>query len=281
MDTIIGDYYQENFQLKNSSIINFEFNTQGFLIYEVVRVVEGVLLFLEDHLERLHNSLLGLGITKKYNLPELVNSLKSLVSVNENRTGNIKLLCKLQAGELHIVAYYIPIEYPNPEMYRSGVKLVTYAIERPDPNIKQVLISESIRKEIDNTRIKTLAYEVLLINSEGCITEGSKSNIFFVNDGLMFSPPEKVFLNGITRKHVVNIARKKNIRLFTRNISFNEIRNYKSAFICGTSPKILPVNFIEDIPLQVNNETTGTIMDEYDLEIKDYIENSSDYKPES
>ena len=281
MDTIIGDYYQEDLQLKNSAKINFQFNTRGFLIYEVFRVTGGVLLFLDDHLERLHRSLLGLGIAKKCNASELINSLKSLVLINENRTGNIKLLCKLQDGELHMVAYYFPHEYPTFEMYRSGIKLVTYAIERPDPNVKQVFISESIRREIENTRIKTLAYEVLLINSKGYITEGSKSNIFFINEGQLFSPPEKVILNGITRRHIVNIARKKNIPMLVRAIGYTEIGNYESAFICGTSPKILPVNSIDDIPLKVNNEITGIIMNEYDLEIQNYIKNNLVNKPES
>lgn len=272
MDTIIGEYYHENGQAKQSSRINFSFDTQGYLIYEVLRTNRGVLIFLEDHVERLNRSLTSLGIQKKCDTENLQKSLKELLTLNENRTGNIKILCKLTDNELYFAAYYIPHEYPANEMYQNGVKLITYKIERPDPDIKQVHVSEYLRKEIELARKRASAYEVLLIDSKGHITEGSRSNLFLIKNENLYSPPDKSILPGITREYVLQIAWDLNIKVIKNVISYTDIKTYESGFICGTSPKILPINSIDECNLYVENEITHSIQNKYDSIIQEYID---------
>lgn len=272
MDIISGDFYQENCQTKNSSLINFKYDTQDYLIYEVLRTTLGVVIFFEDHLERMKNSLVSLGIRKRCDAKNIHNCLKNLIALNGYRTGNVKLLCKIAGDKLYFTSYYIPHEYPSDDLYRKGVKLITYKIERPDPDIKQVHVSEFIRKEIESVKAQAPAYEVLLIDRKGFITEGSRSNIFLINNGKLYSPPDESLLPGITRKYVLRIARDKKIQIIRKPIRHTEISTYESAFICGTSPKILPVNTINNCTLQINNEITYLILKEYNSIIQKYIE---------
>jgi len=273
MDRIVSEFYQENLQIKASSGINFQFDTKNYFIYEVIRTTNGVLLFLEDHLNRMKTGLSGFDLKKNYCESDIRNILLQLLLANRNRIGNIKLLCKIFKKELFYAAYYIAHEYPSEQMYRKGIKLTTYIIERPDPNIKQVVISERIRKTIDNTKIQTSAYEILLVDHNGCITEGSKSNIFFVRDKKLYSPPEDKILKGITRKHVLQIARKNKIGVNFIQIKLLDVNQYDSAFICGTSPKVMPVKSIDSNYLVVNNKITDLILREYDNDIQSYIKN--------
>ena len=272
MDTIIGEYYHENGLAKQSSGINYKFDTHDYLIYEVLRTTRGVLIFFEDHLERLNNSLKSLGIQKKCDAESLQNSLKELLTLNGNRTGNIKIVCKLTGEKLYFAAYYIPHEYPSVKMYQNGVKLITYEIERTDPDIKQVHVSEYVRNEIELARKRATAYEVLLMDNKGHITEGSRSNFFLIKNEKLFSPPDESLLPGITRKYVLQIARDFDIPIIKIPISYAEINSYESGFICGTSPKILPVNSIDTCRLQVENKITHSIQNKYDSIIQEYID---------
>ncbi len=272
MDIISGDFYQENCQTKNSSLLNFKYDTQDYLIYEVLRTTKGVLIFFEDHLERMKNSLDSLGIRKRCDAEYIHNCMEDLIALNGNRTGNVKLLCKMAGNKLYYTVYYIPHEYPSDDLYRKGVKLITNKIERSDPDIKQVHVSEYIRKEIESLKTQASAYEVLLIDRKGFITEGSRSNIFLINNGKLYSPPDESLLPGITRKYVLRIARDKKIQIIKKPIRYNEVNTYESAFICGTSPKILPVNTINNCTLQINNEITYLILKEYNSIIQKYIE---------
>jgi branched-chain amino acid aminotransferase len=271
MDTIVSEFYLEDFKTKTSSLINYQFNTQNFLIYEVIRTKNGVTLFLEDHLERMKNSLIKLGLGNKFHESEVKKYLEQLVEKNNNQIGNIKLLCSNFQNELFFAAYYIQHEYPTNLMYKRGIKLITFPIERPDPHLKQVIVSEKIRNTIENTRLKESAYEILLIDQRNCITEGSKSNIFFICNGKLFSPPEEKILQGITRKYVLQIARGVGIKINYIEINLSDISHYDSAFICGTSTKIMPVKSIDNNNFEVKNPVTYLLMNEYNQIIKHYI----------
>ena len=272
MDSIVSKFYQENLETKSSAQRNYQFNSQDYLIYEVIRTSEGVALFLEDHLARMRGALSVLTLEKRFHESEVHSCLELLMDTNRNQTGNIKLLCKPFKKQLFYAAYYIPHVYPTDIMYRRGVKLVTYEIERPDPKIKQVLVSERIQSALESSRIRESAYEILLIDQSGCITEGSKSNIFFIRDGRMYSPPENKILSGITRKHILQIAGKNNIDVNFHEILLSGINQYDSAFICGTSPKIMPVKRINRCNFKVRNPITDLLLKEYNSEIQQYID---------
>jgi branched-chain amino acid aminotransferase len=276
MDTIVGNYYVIDNKLLNSIEINFQFNNSEYLIYEVIRTSNGVLLFLEDHLERLYNSIKKLNLEKNYNEKNVVSLLRLLVKENTRLEGNIKLLCKTVNHKMIYAAYYIPHFYPSEEMYRHGVKLITYEIERNDPQIKQVKINEKINEAIKYALQNTGAFEALLINHEGHITECSKSNFFLINGNFLYSAPEESILKGITRNYVLKIAKQLGFENKPSFIKIENIENYEAAFICGTSPKVMPVKAIDGIEFNVGHKTLQSIKLHFDKLLADYFKKHID-----
>jgi branched-chain amino acid aminotransferase len=271
MDTIAGDYYVIDDKLLNSSEINFQFNNSEYLFYEVMRTTRGIVLFLEEHLERLFNSIRNFDLERNTNTISIQNSLQLLIDRSAELEGNIKLLCKPLISGISFAAYFIPYFYPDENMYKQGIKLTTYAVERNEPQIKQIKTNEEIKREINHELQNSGAFEVLLVNRAGYITEGSKSNFFLIRGNSLYSAPEEIILKGITRNYVLNIANSLGIRNIPTLIKTEELADYEAAFICGTSPKVMPVKTINKMEFDVKHNAIQDIRREYDRIIENYL----------
>jgi len=282
MDTIFGQYFLDNNEYNSCRSIGFKFNSAGFTLYEVIRVINGSLLFLDDHLERLNSGLKRLRTDNEPDWENLRVQLYQLIRANNLPEGNLKLLCQVNAQDFRFAAFYIPHFYPNESMYRKGVKLICYPAQRPDPQLKQLGISEKIKGEIEEIRQKANAYEVLLVNEDGYITEGSKSNFFLIKDSVLFTAPESEILNGITRKYVLTFADREGLKVNEIHFSQSDLYKYDAGFICGTSPKILGVSSIDNQVFNRNNSIIDLLSNRYDSVILEYIiNNHAKYKSES
>jgi branched-chain amino acid aminotransferase len=147
--------------------------------------------------------------------------------------------------------YFIEPIYPSPEQYRIGVPAILYYAERKDPESK--VINHKLRSEIYHKLIMENAYEALLVNRDNCITEGSRSNIFFIKAGKLFTAPEKKVLSGITRQHILEICKEKGIDVEFRCVMAETLPEYESAFMTGTSPVVLPFSRIGNVKFNVNH----------------------------
>ncbi len=127
---------------------------------------------------------------------------------NHFKDGNIRICLQRSKGpDPDLLCYFVPWIYPDECTYKRGVQLVSYAHERPNPGIKKWddRFRSNVKKKIID---KHGVYEALLLNKQGEITEGSRSNIFFIDaSNRLITPPEKSILPGITRKYVVQICR--------------------------------------------------------------------------
>jgi len=231
--------------------------------YEVVRLIDGKLLFLPDHLERLRQSISGSGTDYPGN-HKIINNLRLLASENPFREGNIRICLHHSNGNEPVLqCYFIPYVYPDTTMYKKGVKLVTYPHTRPNPGIKKWddLFRSSVGKYIREHGV----YEAALINPENQITEGSRSNIFYIDQaGSLITIPEKKVLPGITRKYVLEIAEKKGIRIVEKTVTTEELDSLVSVFISGTSPKVLPVKQIDEYYFDVDHPLIQLLMNQFE-----------------
>ena len=116
-------------------------------------------------------------------------------------------------------------------------------------------------------------YESLLVDREGCITEGSKSNFFLIRNNCLFSAPEGTILQGITRKYVLDIAAEKGISVIHQKITMNDLGKYEAAFICGTSPKILPVRKVNAIQYDPEHPILKILIESYNTIMETHIHN--------
>ena len=93
MDTAILDYFSFNGDIKQTN--DFYIPDEGKKLYEVVRIIEGVPLFMEMHLERLKNSIKLAGMNSRFELEKIIESFREVIRLNDNKEGNIKLVITL------------------------------------------------------------------------------------------------------------------------------------------------------------------------------------------
>ena len=241
----------------------------GNPIYEVLRVEEGIPLFFEDYFNRLQNSISISNIKYNINREGILKTLYRLIKSNELKSGYIKLIFTVSKEGQHFIAYIMQAYKPEPEEYNTGVKSILLHEERPNPNAK--VWNGSFRKKAKDYIEKSNAFEAILVNNDGNITEGSRSNIFFIKNDVVFTPPENIILPGITRKKVVDICFSIKQRVFIENISFINLNEYDSAFLTGTSRKIVPVKSIDNIEFEAGSDLLKKISRLYDNRVSEYI----------
>jgi len=274
MENLVGQYYIENGEIISISAFP-ETDTDNIIIYEVIRLTNKVPLFFEEHYNRLINSvyLAKFNISKLPSKQIVYSALHQLINKNNIDIGNIKLgLMFTKTGEfLSLKMYFIPHHYPSLEDYENGVNLITHSAIRKQPNIK--IRNRSLRNKA-NELIKTNnVFEILLINENNLVTEGSRSNIFFVKNDNIYTAKSSDILKGITWQYVIRICNELGIKVFQQDIKLSEIAEFESCFITGTSPKIMPVSEINDVKFIVKNYITSQIMNKYEQIISNYIQN--------
>ncbi|SKA84865.1 branched-chain amino acid aminotransferase [Caloramator quimbayensis] len=237
-------------------------------IYEVIRIIDKVPIFLEEHYERLKHSAEIIGYKLNLSIESIKENINKMIELNYVDNYNIKIVLNDFNLNLNEYYYFIKSTYPEPKMYKEGVKACLYHAVRENPNAK--IINAELRNEINNILNKGKYYEAILVNN-GEITEGSRSNIFFIKDDSLYTSPLSKVLPGITRQKILNLCQKNNINIYEYPIYANEIESYDAAFISGTSPKVLPISKINDISFNTQNKLLLKIMNLYDEEIKIYI----------
>jgi branched-chain amino acid aminotransferase len=270
MKECINDYYIENNQVIKCDEFNEEVISEGKSIYEVIRVIEGTPLFLKEHLARMENSCKLEGKTMLLENSELEKSFKELFKFNNIQFGNVKLVFNYKDSNNTSLLYFIKHSYPKYEQYENGVDTTLFFGERSNPNAK--VINLSFRNQVEKIMKEKDAYEAILIDKDGFITEGSKSNIFMVDGDEVVTSPLNMVLPGITRNVIINIIKELGMKFEERKISYKEIHKLNGLFITGTSPKVLPIKSVDDIFFKSSkNENILKIMEKYDNMVKKYI----------
>lgn len=260
----INKFYIENGAIK--SIEDWNEDKDGKLIYEVIRIINGKPLFYEEHYYRMTNSFKLNNYSFKIGIEELRGYIHELVKVNNCNEGNIKMIFNTNSNKFKI--FYIKHSYPTDEMYKEGVDTILYFGERENPNAKVINMSfrEAVNKEIKDND----AYEGILVNRNGFITEGSRSNIFFVKEDKIYTSRVEAVLPGVTRTEIIKVARNNGIEIVEENIKYTELSNFDVLFISGTSPNILPIRRVNEIKFNVNNNLLRKLMELFQKEIEIY-----------
>jgi branched-chain amino acid aminotransferase len=258
---VLGETYVINGSL--ADVKGFVPDMSAQIYYEVVRVKDQKIYFLEDHLKRLKKSLDGSGCAYPGDAL-ILDSLKLVLAHNSISEGNLRicLQCGADPSPAYL-CYFIPHLYPEPQMYREGVDLLSYPHERVNPGIK--LWDDAFRKSVWQFIRDRQVYEVLLQNRHGLITEGSRSNVFFLDrQERLLTPPVKEVLPGITRHYVIQIAQVLGLDTKEEYTALYEIGKYSACFITGTSPKVLPVRTLDGHVFNANHPILHQLMTEYD-----------------
>jgi len=244
-------------------------------VYEVMRVVDKVPVFIEDHYERFENSLKNFELKNYPSIEELKSIIGTICEKNSIRFGNLRFEMYFDESTSTFALYQIPHFYPTEELYVNGVHLVSFKIERQNPHIKQSVVNSEVRSRIASMQKEENAYEVVLINHMNEITEGSKSNIFFTSGTTLYTAPSNVILEGITRKQLIKLVNNAGIPVTENSIFLNKINEFDGCFLTGTSPKILPVKSIDSVAFNPNHSLVQKLMNLFNNHINDYCRNYS------
>lgn len=261
----MSEYYKEQY-LYNSVICS----TSSFddslmenkpIVYEVIRLVKSKAFNPEDNYKRLLNSVKIAEINYKITFSEMLYKINLLAKINNVQDGNIKFVVFNEDGKTSSLMYFIKHHYPTEKEKINGVNTLCLQEERENPNAK--VINNKLREKANSLIQKEDVFEILLINSEGFLTEGSRSNLFFIKDRMVYTSEDKFVLVGTARKRTLEICNNYNIDVIKTRVKADNIVEYDAAFLTGTSLGVLPIAKINKLSFNVNNETLRRIQSAY------------------
>lgn len=233
----------------------------GKVVYEVVRLIDGKPLFWDEHYHRLMESCSIAQLNFALPSATLKKVLERLVISNAIFSINFKIEVFIADRQLHYRLFLIPSQYPDTHLYSTGVPLGFLYEERTNPNAK--IINGPIRSKANQLIERGHYYEVLLVNSKGEITEGSRSNVFFIAGSKLVTPPLHEVLPGVTRFHVIQIAQQLGLSVDEVAVKTSDISSFEAAFITGTSPMLLPARSLNSHAFNPQHPVCNILLEGY------------------
>lgn len=236
----------------------------GFGVYETVRLSKGRLLFLHEHCERLMESARIIGLKHHFSKERAAGYVEELVTKNGADNCNVKILLigGPAGGKPALNILCLNPRFPDRKLYKQGAGTITEWMERPFPRAKtlNMLPSYLARRGAKAAG----AYEALLVNRHGCITEGTSTNFFALKNRTVFSPSEKDILLGVTRDKVIKIAERSGFKVEHKDLKLDSLGGYDSLFLTGTSAKIMPIRSVDDHEWGPPGENLRALMKSFD-----------------
>jgi len=236
------------------------------LVFEGLRVYNTRIFKLEEHTDRLFKSAKILDMNIPYSYEEIIEATKKLVFDQNIKNGYIRPFVWRGSEMMGVSAQNTKINvaiaiwdwptYFDTNLKLKGIKLNISKWQRPPQNsspweskaagLYMICTLSKHQAEKDGYT------DSLMLDHEGNIAEATSANIFFKDkNNELHTPIPDSFLNGITRKTVIDLAKSKNIKIYERKISPDELPNFKGCFITGTAAEITPVGNILDNSFEV------------------------------
>ena len=235
-------------------------------VFEGERVYDGSIFKLEEHTSRLFYSAKRMGIDVPYSEKEINQASKEIVKVQNVQNGYVRPLIwrgsemmaiSAQKNKIHVaIATWEWGSYFDPKLKLNGIKLNISSWRRPAPNTipwdtKAAGLYMICTLSKHEAEAKGFT-DSLMLDHEGNIAEATGANVFFKNrDNELHTPIPDSFLDGITRREVINIAKKKGIKVIERKIGPNEMENFVGCFLTGTAAEVTPVSQINKYQFKV------------------------------
>ncbi len=240
----------------------------GSFVFEGLRVYDGKIFKLEEHTDRFFYSAKRMDIKIPYSKDEINQAAKKIVSVQNVQNGYIRpfawrgsemMAVSAQNTKIHVaIATWEWGTYFDPKLKLEGIKLNISKWRRPAPNTIPwdtkasglYMICTLSKHEAERQGYS----DSLMLDHEGNVAEATGANIFFKDkNGDLHTPIPDSFLDGITRRTAIEIAKSKNINVNERKISPDELSNFVGCFLTGTAAEITPVSKISNHEYKVCN----------------------------
>lgn len=235
----------------------------GFLygdgIFEGIRLYNGNIFKLREHLDRLYDSAKSIMLEIPLSYEEMQEAVAETLRKNNLKNGYIRLVVSRGPGDLGldprrspqawviIIAEQLAI-YPE-EAYVNGLKTISVSPRRnlPDalnPKIKSLNYLNNILVKIQSNLAGV--GEAIMLNSQGYVAEGSSDNIFIVKRGVVFTPPCYCgALEGITRLAIIELCAKHGIPLKEEPFTLHDVYVADEVFFTGTAAEVIAVREVD------------------------------------
>lgn len=249
-------------------------------VFEGVRVYNGKIFKLREHTERLINSGKILGFDIPYTLEQLENATKETIAKQNVVNGYIRpvawrgsemMAVSAQRNTIHVaIASWEWPSYFSKEAKERGLRLQMSKWARPAPNTIPTA-SKAAGLYMICTLSKHAAEndgfdDALMLDYRGYLAEATGANLFLIMDGKLHTPTPDCFLDGITRRTVMDLARARGIEVIERHIKPEELKNAQEVFLTGTAAEVTPIGQIGDQKFTVGN-ITKQLMEDYSKKV--------------
>ena len=237
-------------------------------VFEGERVYDGNIFKLSEHTERLFHSAKRMEIKIPYSQSEINQACNQIVSVQNVKNGYVRpvvwrgsemMAISAQKSKTNVaIATWEWGSYFDPKLKLKGIKLNISKWKRPNPNSVPwdtkasglYMICTLSKHEAERQGFA----DSLMLDHDDNIAEATGANIFFKDkEGSLHTPIPDSFLDGITRRCVIDLAKSKKIKVIERKIKPAEMSNFVGCFLTGTAAEITPVSQIDKFNFSVCN----------------------------
>jgi len=250
-------------------------------VFEGERAYGGRIFKLRAHTERLHRSAEILGFTIPYSVSEIEEACKELLLKQGFADAYVRPIAWRGSEQMGVSAQNNRINcaiaiwqwpsYFDPAQKLKGIRLDIAEWRRPDPRT-----APSKSKAAGLYMICTLSKhaaeakgyaDALMLDWRGQVAEATGANVFFVKDGALHTPTPDCFLDGITRRTVIDLAKRRGIKVIQRAVMPEELEGFEQCFLTGTAAEVTPVAEVGSYRFEVG-EITKTLMNDYSAEVQ-------------
>jgi branched-chain amino acid aminotransferase len=241
-------------------------------VFEGIRVYDGEVFKLNEHTDRLFYSAKRMGIIVPYTVEEINTATRDIVNIQKTLNGYIRpviwrgsemMAISAQKNKINFaIATWEWGSYFDPKLKIEGIRLNISSWRKPSPDSIPWDTKASglyMINTLSKHEAEAKGYvDSMMLDHQGNVAEATGANVFFKNStGELHTPIPDSFLDGITRRCVIDIAKSKGIKVIERKIKPEEISNFVGCFLTGTAAEVTPVASID----KYNFKVCDTILD--------------------
>jgi branched-chain amino acid aminotransferase len=249
-------------------------------VFEGERAYGGTIYKCTEHSARLRRSAELLDFEIPFSVAEIDAAKMATLKANGQTDAYVRPVAwrgsemmgvSAQHNKIHLaIATWEWPSYFDPATKMKGIRLDIAEFRRPDP-----ATAPSTSKAAGLYMICTISKhkaekkgyaDALMFDWQGRVAECTGANVFFIKDGQVHTPIADCFLDGITRRTVIDLCKKRGFEVVERRIMPEELSSFNECFITGTAAEVTPVSEIGPYRYTPGN-MSKTIMDDYTVEV--------------